>query len=368
MSDLVTGEAVVLGLRAAKLPSRALAVALDLLVQCGGLLLAIFVLAFVAPDLDTAAAVATMLAMTVFFLVGLPVMIETLSGGRSLGKLAFGLRVVRRDGGPVRFRHALVRGLIGFFEIVSLSGVPAVVCSLVSQDGRRLGDVFAGTLVVRERVPGAGRGGVSLPPLPPQLMQALGGELVALDLSAVPEGLWLAVRQFLGRLTQLDPEIAQTMAVRLTADLVASTGHPAPVGVHPAAYLGAVLAERQRREWARVTGPGAPQPSPWGAGPAGQPYPGQPFPAPPYAAQHRTTQPHGAPPYAAQPFPGQPAAPQYAQYAPPQYGQPPYGQAAVPAQQAPGAPVTAPVAASPQPAAPAPESRPATDTGFAPPA
>ncbi|MCX5212620.1 RDD family protein [Kitasatospora sp. NBC_00240] len=359
MSDLVTGEAVVLGLRAAKLPSRALAVALDLLVQCGGLLLAIVVLAFAAPDIDTAAAVATMLAMTVFFLVGLPVMVETLSGGRSLGKLAFGLRVVRRDGGPVRFRHALVRGLIGFFEIISLSGVPAVVCSLVSQDGRRLGDVFAGTLVVRERVPGAGRGGVTLPPLPPQLMQALGGELVALDLSAVPEGLWLAVRQFLGRLTQLDPQIAQTMAVQLTADLVASTGHPAPVGVHPAAYLGAVLAERQRREWARATGPGTVQPAPWGPGPAGQPYPGQPYPGQPYAGQ----------PYAAQPLPWQPAAPQYAQHAPPPYGQTPYGQAAVPAQQpAPRQTPGAPVAAAQQPAAQAPEARAATDTGFAPPA
>lgn len=382
MSDLVTGEAVVLGLRAAKLPSRALAVALDLLVQCGGLLLAIVVLAFVAPDLDTAAAVATMLAMTVFFLVGLPVMVETLSGGRSLGKLALGLRVVRRDGGPVRFRHALVRGLIGFFEIISFSGVPAVICSLVSQDGRRLGDVFAGTLVVRERVPGAGRGGVSLPPLPPQLMQALGGELVALDLSAVPEGLWLAVRQFLGRLTQLDPQIAQTMAAQLSADLVASTGHPAPVGVHPAAYLGAVLAERQRREWARATAPGADRPAPWGADPAGRPYPGQPFPAQPFPAQ-----PPAGQPYAPQPHPGQPVAPPYAQYAPaaygqPPYGQPPYGQEPVAAEEwaprrAPAAPVAAPPAApgaagpaavSPQPAAPATESRPAADTGFAPPA
>ncbi|MFD0261561.1 RDD family protein [Kitasatospora indigofera] len=384
MSDLVTGEAVVLGLRAAKLPSRALAVALDLLVQCGGLLLAIVVLAFVAPDLDTAAAVATMLAMTVFFLVGLPVMVETLSGGRSLGKLALGLRVVRRDGGPVRFRHALVRGLIGFFEIVSFSGVPAVICSLVSQDGRRLGDVFAGTLVVRERVPGAGRGGVSLPPLPPQLMQALGGELVALDLSAVPEGLWLAVRQFLGRLTQLDPQIAQTMAAQLSADLVASTGHPAPVGVHPAAYLGAVLAERQRREWARATAPGAAGPAPWGADAAGRPYPGQPFPAQPYAGQPYAGQPYApqpypAPPYAVQPHPGQPVASPYAQYAPPPNGQPPYpyGQAPVPAEawapeRAPAAPVpaspAAPAAVPPQPAAPAAESRPATDTGFAPPA
>ena len=254
VSDLVTGEAVVLGLRAAKLPSRALAVAIDLMVEGLGFLLTAILFTVLAEDVDGAAVAATVLAMMVFFLVAVPVMVETLSGGRSLGKLAFGLRVVRRDGGPVRFRHALVRGLVGFFEIIAFSAVPAVISSLVSQDGRRLGDIFAGTLVVRERVPGAGRGGPSLPPVHPQLLHALGGELVALDLSAVPDGLWLAIRQLLSRIGQLDPQVAQGMALRLAGDLASRTGHPALPGVHPAAYLGAVLAERQRREWARATG------------------------------------------------------------------------------------------------------------------
>ncbi|MFC9331525.1 RDD family protein [Kitasatospora sp. NPDC057015] len=376
MSDLVTGEAVVLGLRAAKLPSRALAVAVDLVVEGGGLLLAIVVVAFVAPDIDDAAAVALMLALTVFFLVGLPVMIETLSGGRSLGKLALGLRVVRRDGGPIRFRHALVRGLIGFFEIISFSGIPAAISSLVSEEGRRLGDVFAGTLVVRERVPGAGRGGVSLPPLPPQLMQALGGELVALDLSAVPEGLWLAVRQLLGRLTQLDPQIAQSMVARLTADMVACTGHPAPVGVHPAAYLGALLAERQRREWAKVTGPGAQQPAPWAFGPPQQPgygfpYPGQPvqaYPGRPFPGQPGQPAPHHPAPHSPAPHPPAPAqvpagwAAQAAPApAPPAHSTPiPIpAPAAMPSPAHANPPVTPP---APAPAAPQPPA-----TGFAPP-
>ena len=330
MSDLVTGEAVVLGLRAAKLPSRALAIAMDLVVEGLAFLLSILVLALVAPDIDGAAVTATMLAMMVFFLVALPVMVETLSGGRSLGKLALGLRVVRRDGGPVRFRHALVRGLVGFFEIISLSAVPAVICSLVSPEGRRLGDVFAGTLVVRERVPGAGRGGPSLPPLHPQLMQALGGELVALDLSAVPDGLWLAIRQFLGRIGQLDPQVALTMAVRLAGDLASRTGHPAPQGVHPAAYLGAVLAERQRREWARATGaagqPHQPQHlPPLPQQPAATPYPVA-YPAQPvrvnaaWAAQRQAPAPASAAPVPTAPAPvQQPEPPQQASggFAPP---------------------------------------------------
>ncbi|MFF2045626.1 RDD family protein [Kitasatospora sp. NPDC058170] len=259
MSDLVTGEAVVLGLRAAKLPSRALAVALDLLVQSAALVVTSLVLSIALTGLDGAAFTALTLGLTVFFMVAVPVMIETFTHGRSLGKAALGLRVVRSDGGPVRFRHSLVRGLVGFFEIIVMSGVPAAICSAVSSEGRRLGDVFAGTLVVRERVPGGSGAATALPPVPPQLLQALGGELVALDLSAVPEPLWLAIRQLLGRVGQLDQAVAHQLSARLAEDLAARTGHPIPYGLHPAAYLGAVLAERQRREWTRAQGYAAQQ-------------------------------------------------------------------------------------------------------------
>src|SRR5690606_2026122 len=109
-------------------------------------------------SLDEAAQTAISLSLFLLTLVGGPIAVETLSHGRSLGKLACGLRVVRDDGGPVRFRHALVRGLIGVIEILMTLGVVACIASLVSARGRRLGDVFAGTIVVRERVPGvAGR-------------------------------------------------------------------------------------------------------------------------------------------------------------------------------------------------------------------
>ncbi|MFB7662320.1 RDD family protein [Kitasatospora sp. NPDC056138] len=305
MSNLVTGEAVILGLRAAKLPSRALAIALDLLVEVVALFVTLITVGTLTPDLDSAAGAAISLGLVVFFLVALPILIETLSRGRSLGKLALGLRVVRSDGGPVRFRHSLVRGLVGFFEIIFFSGIPAVITSLVDSQGRRLGDIFSGSLVVRERVPGAGRGREALPALPPQLMQALGGELVALDLSAVPDGLWLAVRQYLARLDQLDPAVALGMAQRLVGDLVSRTGHAAPYGVHPAAYLGAVLAERQRREWARAAGAhgiAAQQPHPQGPYPAHQPYQSaQPYQPPqPEPQQHlpqaQTPAPAPAPP------------------------------------------------------------------------
>jgi uncharacterized RDD family membrane protein YckC len=264
VSELVTGEAVALELRPAKLPSRALAVLLDLAVAVIAYIVVTIGVVAATASLDEAAQTALSIAMFVLLLVGGPIAVETLSHGRSLGKLACGLRVVRDDGGPIRFRHALVRGLIGVIEILMTLGVVAVISSLVSERGRRLGDVFAGTLVVRERVPLARTGFV--PPPPPWLA----GRFSGLDLSAVPDDLWLAIRQYLTRMQQLDPQVGWNMAERLATDLVARTGSPAPQGVPPAAYLAAVLQERQTREARRAFGnrPAAGGAAP-GAGAAG---------------------------------------------------------------------------------------------------
>lgn len=201
-------------------------------------------------SMDSAAVAAVSVAAFVLVQVGIPIVIETLSGGRSLGKVICGLRVVREDGGPIRFRHALVRGAMGAIEIVMTMGVVAAIASLVSARGRRLGDVFAGTLVIRERMPVAEAAGTALPPPPPWLVAELG----ALDLSRVPDGWWLTVRQYLARIGQLDPQVGGAMAGRLVEDLRGFTGVPGPAGMHPAAYLAAVVGERQARESQRAFG------------------------------------------------------------------------------------------------------------------
>ncbi|MFD0359021.1 RDD family protein [Streptomyces sp. NPDC127110] len=255
MSDLVTGDAVVLGLRPARLPSRALAVLLDLVVYGIGFVVVIVGLVAATASLDEAAQAAVAVAGLLLVVLGVPIAVETLSHGRSLGKLACGLRVVREDGGPIRFRHALVRGAMGVVELLLTFGAVACIASLMSERGRRLGDVFAGTLVVRERVPGARV--MPVPPPPPWLA----GQFAGLDLSAVPDGLWLAIRQYLTRMNQLDPHTGAAMAVRLADDVVARTGTPPPPGVPAAAFLMAVVHERQSRDAARAFA-AAPNPSP----------------------------------------------------------------------------------------------------------
>ncbi|MGW2262380.1 RDD family protein [Streptomyces sp. NPDC004749] len=248
MNDLVTGDAVVLGLRPAKLPSRALALVIDLVVAWTAYLLVSVAVVLSSGALDEAAVTALGIASFLLVLVGGPIAVETLSHGRSLGKLACGLRVVRDDGGPIRFRHALVRGAVGVVEILMSFGVVGCIASLVSARGRRIGDVFAGTLVVRERVP-AGRS-AAVPPPPPWLV----GRFAELDLSGVPDGLWLGIRQYLTRMDQLDAGVGLGMAERLAGELAERTGTPAPQEVPAAAYLAAVVHERQARDARRAFG------------------------------------------------------------------------------------------------------------------
>ncbi|MDV5146125.1 RDD family protein [Streptomyces sp. SBC-4] len=249
MSGVVTGDAVVLGLQSARLPSRALAVLIDLVVVWAVYLLVMIGLAFATASLDEAAATAVSIACFLLVLVGAPIAVETLSHGRSLGKLACGLRVVRDDGGPIRFRHALVRGAMGVVEILMTFGVIACIASLVSERGRRIGDVFAGTLVVRERIPAARA--LVVPPPPPWLV----GRFAGIDLSSVPERLWLEIRQYLTRARELDPFVGRRLAERLADELVALTGTPPPPGVPADAFLAGVVAERQARDSRRAFAP-----------------------------------------------------------------------------------------------------------------
>lgn len=280
-SELVTGEAVVLDLRVAKLASRALAMGLDVLVQLALLFVAFMVLGIVLPGVDESIAVAILLVLVVLVMVGYPVVFETLSRGRSLGKLAVGLRVVRVDGGPIRFRHALVRGLAGAvvdFWMLGLFGAVAVIVSLCSSDGRRVGDFLAGTLVVRERVPeSASYPAIGMPP-------GLEGWAAQLDLTRLPDDLALASRQFLGRFGQLRPEASHALGWGLAEQVGNALGTPVPSGMPPWVFLAAVLAERRNRDHARAfqayqavrPGPG------YAAGYAAQPQPVQP--TPPQAA------------------------------------------------------------------------------------
>ena len=156
MSEVVTGDAVVLDVQVAQLPVRAVGALIDIAVILIGYLLALMLWAATLSQFDDAVTAAIMIIFTVLVFVGYPLVFETATRGRSVGKMAMGLRVVSDDGGPERFRQALFRALASVVEIWMLLGSPAVICSMLSPKAKRIGDIFAGTVVISERGPKLG--------------------------------------------------------------------------------------------------------------------------------------------------------------------------------------------------------------------
>jgi uncharacterized RDD family membrane protein YckC len=245
---IVTGEAVALELRPAGVGSRGVALVIDMVAQFLLAVAWIWAISRTGASGDTAAVEAAVLSLFVATVLGYPVGFETLWRGRTPGKAVMGLRVVRDDGGPIRFRHAFVRGLVGVVvDRPGLSsGLAALIPMLATKRSKRLGDLAAGTVVVQERVPAR----MSAPPQVPAELRAWAG---GLDLTGVTDDLAMQVRAFLGRAQQLSPDIRDDMGNRLLTDLSRSAG-PLPPGMSPWTYLQTVLAERSRRETHRLSG------------------------------------------------------------------------------------------------------------------
>jgi uncharacterized RDD family membrane protein YckC len=241
VSALVTGEAVALDLREAALPSRMLAALIDGAVQLVALLALLLLVGFVGMA-NEAAGTAEVLVIVVGVGLGYPVLSETLWHGRTLGKAALGLRVVRDDAGPIGFRQAFVRGLVGF--VVERPGMTfysaGVFAMLLSSRGKRLGDLAAGTVVVQERVSGSHTFVAVMPP-------PLAAWAQSLDLSRLPDDLALSVRAFLARAPRMSDAARADLGSRLTSAVGSVTAPPPPPGTPGWAYLTAVLAERRRR-------------------------------------------------------------------------------------------------------------------------
>src|SRR5215472_12052909 len=255
VTEVVTGEAVVLDLAVARFPSRILALLIDVLVQLPALIfVSVVVWVSGARHLNTASAAAIYLAGILFVVIGYPVTFETLSRGKTLGKMALGLRVVGDDGSPERFRQALIRALTAaFIEVwlfpINLIGIPAgLITSMVSARGKRLGDVFAGTFVIQERVPARPDLAPVFTVVPPPLI----GWAQHLELSRLSDQTAAAANSYLRRYYDLRPAAREQLGMQLASAVAAQVSPPPPPGTEAAAFLAAVLAVRREREQARL--------------------------------------------------------------------------------------------------------------------
>lgn len=237
---VIIGEAVALQLQSASVLSRALSRILDLIVYAAVFIALIYLMVEYAGN--TAQMQASYVIVLVFAFVALPVAVETLTRGLSPGRLATGTRVVRDDGGSIHFRQALVRGIAGVPDFLLTAGGLAALTSIFNSRSKRLGDLLAGTYVVRT----SGAENAITPLLMPPDLAVWANSV---DVRAIPDHLALGGRVFLSRTGTLDDRKRELLGTQLAAELEPYVSPPPPWGTHPERFIAAVLVARRDREY-----------------------------------------------------------------------------------------------------------------------
>ncbi len=220
---MVTPEAVALEFTTANVGSRILAFVIDAAIVTVVSFLGILPLALTDATLPDWLVASILVILIPGWYFGYFTVSETLWRGRTVGKAALGLRVVTKEGGPVRFRHAAIRTLLGLVDFGIGSGFFAILLILLTRDNQRLGDLLAGTLVLRER------SGLPAPaPVSFDVPAGLEPFAATLDVSGLTIEQYQAVRTFLLRTPSLAPQPR--------------------AGVPPELYLRCVAAAYQRRQ------------------------------------------------------------------------------------------------------------------------
>ena len=240
--EVLTGEAVALDLQPLGLVARAVGAAIDVLVMVIEFVAIALFLQWLADNgvLDDQTWRIGMIVSIVLVAVAIPTTIETLSHGRSLGKLIMGGRIVRSDGGTIGFRHAFLRALVGVVEIVMTFGTMALLVGIFTPRAQRLGDLTAGTYCERVRTPPVPSSHIDLPP-------ALVDWARIADVSRMPDHLSRKIWQFCHEAAVMNPASRH----RLATDLLTQAHpyvHPGPPG-DPATAVTAIMVVRRDREY-----------------------------------------------------------------------------------------------------------------------
>jgi uncharacterized RDD family membrane protein YckC len=233
---IATPEGIELELILAGVGSRFAATLLDIVVQLG----AIIALAIILGPLGSNGYVIAVYLVAVFvILFAYDIVLETWNRGRTIGKLAAGLRVVRVGGETEGFLTAAVRNFLRIVDFLPAFYVVGVIAILATSRNQRLGDLAAGTIVVRER-----RRAVT--PAATYFQPPAAAPYLEWDVSAVSPEDVATLRQFLERRMTLSPgaraHLATDLAARVRPKVVG-----APDGWHPESFLEGVVAAKTAR-------------------------------------------------------------------------------------------------------------------------
>ena len=145
LRQVETPEGLSLELRSAGVFPRAYAWLLDLGIRVAGVSMLSMLLAF----LGEAGTGVLLVAMFLLYW-GYPIAFEVLRDGQTIGKRVMGLRVVNANGTPVTWLPSVVRNLLRTVDMLPFGYALGLLSSLFDRNGRRLGDLVAGTVVVHD--------------------------------------------------------------------------------------------------------------------------------------------------------------------------------------------------------------------------
>ena len=234
---LATPEGVALELILAGLGSRFLARLLDSVIQIGVIIALALGLGAAGSDRPgwSTAIVIVLIFLVVF---AYDVVFETLNHGRTIGKQAAGIRVVGRFGEPVRFLASAIRNIARVLDFLPVFYLVGTISIIATARDQRVGDLAAGTLVMRDRFPGLAR---STAPI------TVAADAVSTwDVSAVSAAELQAVRQFLDRRLDLGWPARNYFAVDLAQRLAPKVAG-IPPNSHPEYVLEGIVVAKQGR-------------------------------------------------------------------------------------------------------------------------
>lgn len=247
---IVTPEAIVLELETAGVASRVLAGVTDLLIQFGMVMVGALLIGItsftlgVQSDSFFETAYALLIALV---LLGYPVAFETWWRGRTIGKRALGLRAVTVEGTPITFRHASLRMMGGLVDkLLPPGGITGTLFVLGTRRHQRIGDLLAGTVVVRDPERTA-------LPLAIWFPVPYGHDAFAatIDPRRMTREHYTLLRAFVLRSKELTADARFSVADHLATQISAVIGHERPPQVHPETYIMCVLARYQRLNFGR---------------------------------------------------------------------------------------------------------------------
>ena len=239
-----TPEGIELELTLAGLGSRFIAVLIDTLIKIALMIALTFLFAGGLAVSELEAGVFGALYFVAVFLVvfAYDILFETLASGRTPGKRWTGVRVVRLEGQPVGFLTSTVRNILRLVDFLPFGYALGMFSILVTAKNQRLGDIAAGTLVVRERL------GSAQPAWASQIATPAPDGLPSWDVSGVTAEEVATVRAFLERRFELADEaraqLGSTLAERLRPKVAG-----APDDLHVEAFLERLAAAKAARRF-----------------------------------------------------------------------------------------------------------------------